>query len=1144
MDIDNPVPFEGDFFGSAADYRASELPGWGSDDSNVTSASQPQEAASRPSRVEAAALRDLGEDSDDEDELAERIEVLRSTWEPDRRDLDNSALPEGGISSSSPSPDAATRLSPMPNHSSLPALGEPASNGMPPDSALENTISDEPEPESESGRPEGEPASAAEEHQRTRMEEAFRRKIHVRHFPSALAGAPVPPHRPANVVVLPNDVHASDISATSQMPSAPSSTRSTSDAEAGACSTAGAVPRVPESITNTSTREPVILDADHSRRHAAEQPAASSPVYAAYDQDLKKLQAPRQLEGDGASNVGGSDPSSTAANSGQPVNTSANPSCPPPPENITYAPFKSKTEWDLIRWAKLRGPGSTAFDELLAIKGMRDKLGLSFHTTREANAIVDSLPAPRPVFKRDEVVVDNRAFDVYFRDVIECIRSLYGEPEFAQHLVFLPERHYHDPDCTQRLYHDMHTGKWWWAAQKAVEARTPGATIVPVILSSDKTQLTLFRNKAAYPVYLTIGNLPKDVRSKPSRGAQVLLAYLPTTKLEHIRNKSARRRTQSNLFHACMRRILGALEQAGLDGLSMVSGDGVTRRVHPLYAAYVGDYPEQVLVTCTKSGECPVCTQPRDSLGELGEKHPTRALQPVLDVLSRVDDLSRADYGRACKAVGIKPVYKPFWENLPYSDIFLSITPDILHQLLQGVIKHLVSWIKDAYSEDEIDARCRRFPPNHNVRLFFKGITKLSRLTGGEHADICRILLALVIDLRLKDRDAPRGSQERLVRAVRAMLDFVYLAQYPVHSAQSLDALDDALARFHENKDVFIDLGIRSDFDFPKLHFCRHYREFIENLGTADNYNTEYTERLHIDMAKEAYRASNKKDEYDQMTLWLERKEKVLRYDRYIKWRESNPQTSADERNPLYQHHESHILMTREPSAKAVPISRLQSDYGAADFEQCLVKFIAKFNHPDATPRDLKVLESRIYLRFDKVPVYHKAKLWASDFPLYRHASDERDVIHATPARKNKRGDVVPGQFDPVLINLGSGKSVGVGGYRVGQVRAIFTIPRAYQAELFLPEREPPDHLVYIEWFTAFTRPNPVHGLRKVARAVKDGTRTAEVRLLSDIRRSVHLNPCFGAVVPRHWTSANVLDECSSFWVSPFMDRHAYGIIV
>ncbi len=36
--------------------------------------------------------------------------------------------------------------------------------------------------------------------------------------------------------------------------------------------------------------------------------------------------------------------------------------------------------------------------------------------------------------------------------------------------------------------------------KEELEKRNKGATIIPVIISSDKTQLTLFRNKTAEPV--------------------------------------------------------------------------------------------------------------------------------------------------------------------------------------------------------------------------------------------------------------------------------------------------------------------------------------------------------------------------------------------------------------------------------------------------------------------------------------------------------------------------------------------------------------------------------------------------------------------------------------------------------------------
>ncbi|KII87233.1 hypothetical protein PLICRDRAFT_30651 [Plicaturopsis crispa FD-325 SS-3] len=185
--------------------------------------------------------------------------------------------------------------------------------------------------------------------------------------------------------------------------------------------------------------------------------------------------------------------------------------------NNVWAPFSSRLDWEFAQWAKTRGPGSTAVSELLEIKGIRKKLDLSYKNSRELNKIIDEKLPTRPRFERHEVVVDGEPFEMYCRDVIACVRDLYGDPEFAPYLVFVPERHYADKDKTIRMYHDMYTGKWWWSTQKKVESDKPGATIIPVIISSDKTQVTMFRNKAAYPVYLTIGNIPKEIRRKPSQ---------------------------------------------------------------------------------------------------------------------------------------------------------------------------------------------------------------------------------------------------------------------------------------------------------------------------------------------------------------------------------------------------------------------------------------------------------------------------------------------------------------------------------------------------------------------------------------------------------------------------------------------------
>jgi hypothetical protein len=75
---------------------------------------------------------------------------------------------------------------------------------------------------------------------------------------------------------------------------------------------------------------------------------------------------------------------------------------------------------------------------------------------------------------------------------------------------------------------------------------------------------------------------------------------------------------------------------------------------------------------------------------------------------------------------------------------------------------------------------------------------------------------------------------------------------------------------FHNNKAIFVDLGVWENFHIPKLHSLLHYRSSICLFGTTDNHNTEQLERLHIDLTKEAYRVTNHRDEYAQMTVWLE----------------------------------------------------------------------------------------------------------------------------------------------------------------------------------------------------------------------------------------------------------------------------------
>jgi hypothetical protein len=110
-------------------------------------------------------------------------------------------------------------------------------------------------------------------------------------------------------------------------------------------------------------------------------------------------------------------------------------------------------------------------------------------------------------------------------------------------------------------------------------------------------------------------------------------------------------------------------------------------------------------------------------------------------------DANTHTFNHACHEAGLKPVYHSFWETLLLTDIFLSITPDILHQMLQGMVKHLVVWLTDIFEAAAIDAQCGMIPPNHKMMLFTKGITTFSRMLGHEHKKMCSILLELIVNL-------------------------------------------------------------------------------------------------------------------------------------------------------------------------------------------------------------------------------------------------------------------------------------------------------------------------------------------------------------------------------------------------------------
>lgn len=483
-----------------------------------------------------------------------------------------------------------------------------------------------------------------------------------------------------------------------------------------------------------------------------------------------------------------------------------------------------------------------------------------------------------------------------------------------------------------------------------------------------------------------------------------------------------------------MATVLEPLKVAGNPagpGVEMTGGDGVVRKVYPLLAAYVADFPEQCLVTCTKYGTCPKCRRKADQLEVTtpGEPRTQRWTHQVIrDArLSAQGRSGPSVYARCMENDVAGGRYEPFWVGFPLLDIHRCIVPDILHQLYQGVLKHLVLWVQEVMGEEELDTRIRALPPAFGVCHFWRGISTLSQVSGAERKHMARILLACLVG-----KIDPRG-----IRACRSLLHFINLAQYPSHDQDTLSYMKAELDEWHAHRSYFIDQGPRADFNIPKFHSLLHYIDSICWLGTTDNYNTEMFERMHIDLAKEGWRASNKRDHFPQMINWLSRQEKVASFDYYRSWVESDglqsdsvsppepqlldtpieeeevvdiqlkklrPRTSGKGIQPTH----ATIQLAKRPVEPQKSLLRIVLTHGCPEFPTQLKLFLNSLLPLDQQANKSTVLDGS--LPFTSLDVWHQYRF--TPVALLDDLEMNREIVKAVPVSQSSSKP----RFDTVIV--------------------------------------------------------------------------------------------------------------------------------
>ncbi len=223
----------------------------------------------------------------------------------------------------------------------------------------------------------------------------------------------------------------------------------------------------------------------------------------------------------------------------------------------SYHPFKSETDFAAAQWFLWTGCTKGDIDRFFGDKHLRAMQNLlSFTSYDELMGKIHDIPygIPDDIWNITEVQVEQETiglppstYQIRYRNIQSVLEFLMGHGPFEHHLSYAPVRQFCGNGSDNRIYDEMHTGDWWWRTQGEVPE---GGTIIPVLLASDKTMLSLHHgDQSAWPIYITIGNLDRKTRHRQTVPGSVLLGFLPITS-ETAENSKAR------VYHAAMELIL------------------------------------------------------------------------------------------------------------------------------------------------------------------------------------------------------------------------------------------------------------------------------------------------------------------------------------------------------------------------------------------------------------------------------------------------------------------------------------------------------------------------------------------------------------------------------------------------------------
>ena len=387
-------------------------------------------------------------------------------------------------------------------------------------------------------------------------------------------------------------------------------------------------------------------------------------------------------------------------------------------------------------------------------------------------------------------------------------------------------------------------------------------------------------NRLAHPLLISLANLNMDFRMKSSNHAFLLLALLPIPSFIH-RNKRLRGMLADRLIHQCLNFILEPLKVAARIGIMMSDPLGWRRFCFTPLAAYIVDTPESTLMAAVAGKTSSVTMASYKQFGDDFRHEPRTAsmtLAHLHAVAVKADDPWNLEaYFKAALEYRLNGVHEPFWADWPMSDPSVFLTPEPLHHWHKAFWDHDAKWCINTVGAAELDFRFSVLHPHVGFRHFKEGISSLKQVTGREHREVQRYIVAIIVG----------AVPPNFLIAIRALMDFRYLAQSMQIDEKMCAKIDAALKEFHAYKESIIAAGARQgkghavidNWYIPKLEFLQSVVPSIRANGIALQWSADGTERAHIEVIKDPSAFINNQNYESQICRHLDRAEKCRQFN-------------------------------------------------------------------------------------------------------------------------------------------------------------------------------------------------------------------------------------------------------------------------